>query len=229
MASWGYEPRLGTAWFLTVAVIVGGGCAARQPARTFVDLQERLHSGNTVYVTDTTGMETKGKVVEVSASALVLDVKGVHQRVDQGSVRHVQRQGDSLWNGLLIGVAVGASAMLMADPTYERCTNDAEKLCPHSQMGQRILAVGIMGAAGAGVDALISRRNDVYLAPDQRSQAGRAGAVPLPIARSADPMFVAPDLHKRTATECGVARSIAQLVRCVHVPSEAKPSPGGTR
>ena len=76
MASWAHGRRLATAWVLTVAAIVGGGCAARQPARSFLDLQERLHPGNTVYVTDTAGTETKGKVVEVSAAALVLDVKG---------------------------------------------------------------------------------------------------------------------------------------------------------
>lgn len=229
MVSWAHERRLGTAWLWTVAVIVGGGCAARQPARSFLDLQERLHSGNTVYVTDTTGIETKGKVVEVSASALVLDVKGIHQRMDQGSVRHVQRQGDSLWNGMLIGVAVGASAMLIADPTYQRCTNDTRKMCANSQIGQRVLAIGIMGAGGAGIDALIGRRRYVYLAPGQPLQGTQLPAVSSPVARYADLVFVTPDLNKRTATECGVARSIAQLVRCVQARSEAKPVTGGTR
>ena len=133
-----------------------------------------------MYVTDITGRETKGKVVELSASALVLDVKGIQQRMDQGRVRHVQRQGDSLWNGLLIGVGVGASAMLMADPRYERCTTGTQKLCANSQIGQRVLAVGILGAAGAGIDALIGRRKSVYLAPDRPVQAGPPPAVAKP-------------------------------------------------
>ena len=44
-----------------LALVVGAGCAAKQPARSFVDLQQRLHSGNTVYVIDDTGHETKGR------------------------------------------------------------------------------------------------------------------------------------------------------------------------
>lgn len=178
-----HEGRLRRVCLCTVAVIVAGGCAARQPARSFLDLQKQLHSGNTVYVTETTGAETKGRIVEVSASALVLDVNGIQRRLDQGSVQDVQRRGDSLWNGLLIGVAVGASAMLLADPTYERCANDAQMLCANAHMGQRVLAVGVMGAAGAGIDALIGRRRYVYLAPGRSPHAAETPAVSAPIAR----------------------------------------------
>jgi ribosomal protein L24 len=154
----------------TLTLVVGGGCAARQPARSFLDLQQRLHSGNTVYVIDNTGSERKGKIVDVSPSALVLDVNGIRRRMEQDSVRQVQRFGDSLWNGLLIGVAVGTPGMLIADPTYERCKNDPQKLCANLQTGQRVVALGIMGAVGAGIDALIRGRNQVYLAPGQTLQ-----------------------------------------------------------
>ena len=102
----------------TLTLVVSGGCAARQPARSFSDLQQRLHSGNTVYVIDNAGGETKGKIVEVSASAMVLDINGTRRRMEEDSVRQVQRFGDSLWNGLLIGAAVGTAGMLIADPTY---------------------------------------------------------------------------------------------------------------
>ena len=182
----GARGRLRRVWLCAAAVIVAGGCAARQPARSFLDLQERLHSGNTVYVTETTGAETKGKIVEVSDSALVLDVNGAHRRLDQGSVRDVQRRGDSLWNGLLIGVAVGGSAMLLADPTYEPCATDPQRRCANSHMGQRVLAVGVMGAAGAGIDALIGRRRYVYLAPGRSPQAAETPGLSAPIAQSVD-------------------------------------------
>lgn len=75
--------------------------------------------------------------------------------MEQGSVRQVQRYDDSLWNGLLIGVGVGASTLLISDPTYERCTKDPRNVCANPQIGERVLAVGVMGAAGAGIDALI--------------------------------------------------------------------------
>ena len=84
-----------------LALVVGAGCAAKQPARSLVDLQQRLHSGNTVYVIDDTGHETKGRVVDVSPSALTLDVDGISRRMEQDRIRQVQRYGDSLWNGKL--------------------------------------------------------------------------------------------------------------------------------
>ena len=150
-----------------VTLVVCGGCAARQPVRSFSDLQQRVHSGNTVYVIDNTGNETKGTIVDVSASALVLDVNGGRRRMEQDTVRQVQRYGDSLWNGLLIGAAVGIAGMLIADPTYDRCQDDPRKLCANPQTGQRVLAVAVMGAAGAGIDAFIRGRTQVYLAPNR--------------------------------------------------------------
>lgn len=183
MMSHVHEGRVRRACFCAVAIILTGGCAARQPAHSFLELRERLHSGNTVYVTETTGSETKGKIVEVSASALVLDVNGIYRRLDRDSVQDVQRRGDSLWNGLLIGAAAGASAMLLADPTYEPCANDPQKLCANSHVGQRVLAVGVAGAAGAGIDALIGRRRYVYIAPGRSPQVGETPAVSAPIDR----------------------------------------------
>ena len=184
----------------TLTLVVSGGCAARQPARSFSDLQQRLHSGNTVYVIDNAGGETKGKIVEVSASAMFLDINGTRRRMEEDSVRQVQRFGDSLWNGLLIGAAVGTAGMLIADPTYERCQNDPQRLCADPQTGQRILAVGVMGGVGAGIDALIRGRHQVYLAPDQPLPSARILAISPRLGPSAAGLFVTLDLNKRTVT-----------------------------
>jgi hypothetical protein len=211
-----------------VAIVVSGGCAARQPARSFLDLQQRLHSGNTVYVTDNAGTETKGQVVEVAGSSLVLEVKGVQRRLDQSTIRNVQRRGDSLWNGTLIGVAVGASAMLLGDPKYERCANDAQRLCQNPQTGQRLLAVALAGAGGAGIDALIGRRRYVYLAPGE-PLAGRTPSRVFSTDRPPDLSFVTHDFMRGTSSECAAAKSIAQFVKCAQPPGQAKPSAGGTR
>ena len=205
----------------TLALAVGGGCAARQPARSFSDLQQRLHSGDTVYVIDKTGSETKGHIVDVSPSALVLDVNGIRRRMEQDSVRQVQRYGDSLWNGLLIGVAVGTAGSLIADPTYERCKNEPQKLCANPQTGQRVLAVGIMGAVGAGIDALIRGRKQVYLAPGHPLQSARSLAVSPQFGPSAASLFVTLDLNKRTVTEYDGARSMAESIHCIQTSSAA--------
>ena len=229
MVSSAHDCRLLTTWLCVVAIVAGGGCAVRQPARSFVDLQERLHWGNTVYVTDTTGTETKGKFVEVSGSTLVLDVRGTQRRFDQAGILDVQRRGDSLWNGTLIGLAVGASAMLLGDPKYERCANDAQRRCQNPQTGQRLFAVAVAGAAGAGIDALVGRRRYVYLAPGQPVQARAASPRGFPIGRSSDLAFVTHHLNQSAATACGVPGSISQFVKCAEAPTEAKPSAGGIR
>ena len=77
--------------------------------------------------------------------------------------------GDSLWNGLAIGAGIGAGAALISDPHYRPCTNDRAARCADAQIPQRLLAVGAMAAAGAGIDALYRRRHPVYVAPDEAS------------------------------------------------------------
>ena len=151
----------------SLAFVLLTGCAARTPARSFPDLQPRLKRGATVYVIDSTGNETKGRIVEVSSSALTLAVDGVQRRMEQETVRQVQTYGDSLWNGVVIGMAMATPGMLIADPTYGPCTNNARMQCANSRVGQRLLGVGIMGAVGAGIDALMRSRHQVYLAADR--------------------------------------------------------------
>ena len=47
--------------------------AAQEPVRAFDQLNTRLKVGDTVYVTDVQGREVKGKIRELSGSALSLD------------------------------------------------------------------------------------------------------------------------------------------------------------
>jgi hypothetical protein len=166
--------------------------------------------GHTVFVIDDTGTETKGKVVETSASVLTLDVDGVRRPMDSGRVRQVQRYGDSLWNGFLIGVAVGTPGVLIADPPYEVCKDDPQKLCAEPQLGQRVLALAVMGAVGAGIDALIRGRHQVYLAPDRPSGSARRIAISPRLGLTAVGLFVTLDLNKsRTADhDLAVSRSV---------------------
>ena len=200
-------------WLFTLTLIAGGGCAAKRPARSFADLQQRLHSGNAVYVIDNTGNETKGTLVDVSSSALILDVNGLPRRMEQDSVRQVQRYGDSLWNGFFIGVAVGIPGLLIADPTYEPCQNDPEALCANAQAGQRVLALGIMGAVGAGIDALIRGRHQVYLAPGQPLQSAARIAVSARLGPSGAGLFVTMGFNKSAMTHDDGATSTAEPLR----------------
>jgi hypothetical protein len=146
-------------------MLASGGCATRRPTQSFEELQHRLRPGHTVYVIDTAGRETRGKVVEVSSSTLMLRVNAAPLRIDSASVRQVQRYGDPLWNGALIGMGLGLPGLLIADPTYQSCDADPQKLCADSQIGQRVAALAVMGGLGAAVDALMRGRHQIYLAP----------------------------------------------------------------
>lgn len=207
---------------LCALVVLAGGCAAKQPVHSFFDLQKRLRPGTTVSVVDGVGTETKGKVIDISPSALVLDVGGTRRRMEQNSVMRVRRHGDPLWNGLLIGLGVGVSAMLITDPAYERCTNDPRNVCANPHTGERILAVAAMGVAGAGIDGLIRTRNDVYLAPGDRLPTAGVRAVSPGLAGLAFTVSVSSQLTRRTV--CDGARSIAQLSDCLNRSSAAPPS-----
>lgn len=162
-------PPTRRALFCALALLAVAGCAAKAPARSFSALEQRLKPDSTVFVTDSAGSETKGTVVTVSPSALILEVDGVERRMEQQSVRQVQSYGDSLWNGFLIGMAVGTSFALIGDPRYEPCPDNAQMRCGNPQVGQRTLGVGVMAGVGVGIDALIRGRHQVSLAAGQSS------------------------------------------------------------
>jgi hypothetical protein len=153
---------------LCLSLVAATGCGASRPTRPFSNLQQVLKPGNSVYVVDNTGAETKGKVVAVSSSALMLEVDGVPRSIGQDSVSQVQRYGDPLWNGFVIGAAVATPAILLSDPAKKPCGVNLQRRCGEVQVGQRVLAIGIMGLIGTGIDALIRRRHSVYEAPPYR-------------------------------------------------------------
>ena len=95
-----------------VLLIVLGVCAAaeaQQPVSTFPDLWMRLKSGDRVFVTDGSGRQTAGVFAKVSDSSISLLVDGQLQDLPVADVREIARQGDSLWNGFLIGAGIGAA------------------------------------------------------------------------------------------------------------------------
>lgn len=156
-----------------------------------------MKPGHTVYVIDDTGSETKGRVAAVSASEVTLEVENARRSIPAASVRQVQRYGDSLWNGTLIGLAVGASAMIMTDPKYVPCKGAPQARCEDYQVGQRVALIGAWAALGAGIDALVRGRSQVYLAPGQPSRSARRFAVSSQLGPSRAAVFVTVDSPAR--------------------------------
>ena len=119
---------------------------AQTVANSFEDLQRMLKKGQTVFVTDDTGRETKGKVAEVSDDSLIINTPAPRTFARESITR--VRHTDSLKNGALIGGGIGTGLAMW------------DYLIDPSEPGNAVVfAVGIgLGAAiGAGIDALVSR------------------------------------------------------------------------
>jgi hypothetical protein len=140
-------------------------------------------------VTDAQGREIKGRIQTLTPDALTLrgDGAGTFAGRDVSLIR--QRQADGIWNGALIGLAVGGG-LAAAGCISIAGEDDAGAWCA---MG--LVAYGVFGTGiGIAIDAMIPGKKLVaYRAP------GAAGA---PSAR----VSVAPVVTPRTK---GVAVSFA--------------------
>lgn len=137
------------------------GCAQRRPAEAWPDAVRRLQPGTPVAVTDTVGTEVRGEVAGVSETSLTLSVAEASRQFDFKDVRQVRRDGDSLWNGLAIGVGVGLVAAGLPD---DRCSGQPLR-CDDKQIPERITFFVVSTAAGVGIDALKRDRRVLYVQP----------------------------------------------------------------
>jgi hypothetical protein len=164
---------LGAAAFVVLAL--AGLAAAQEPVKSFDQLNTRLRVGDTIYVTDAQGFERSGKILDLSAASLTFD-DGGPRTVAGSEVRVVkERERDSLKNGALIGLAVGAGI----GSTFAAliCSGDG------CDAGGVLLGVGLYGAIGAGIgtgiDAAIPGRKRVVYRAAGAMSAPRVSLAPV--------------------------------------------------
>lgn len=140
---------------------------AQTVARSFAELEVRVKTGDTVYVVDGSGRDTKGRIELLSAASIQLTLDGRRREFLETDVTRVERRGrrDSIRNGLLIGLGTGAALGFLAGRGVD------ESPCPpNTGCGEAELLGTFGGAFWGGVvgwitDALIRPREVVYLAP----------------------------------------------------------------
>ena len=157
---------------LAAALAAPSPALAQEPVTSFDQLSTRLKPGDTVYVTDAQGREIKGKIRDLSPSALTLegDSAGTLQ---SDAVRFVkQRKGKPIakgaWWGLAVGGGLGITWLAIA--------------AQDSGDGNAGIGVAILGgcaAIGAGVGAAIgaavpAKTLVVYRAPGAPGSAASA-------------------------------------------------------
>jgi hypothetical protein len=141
--------------FTIVRVLVY--CCVAVPAGaqvTFANL--RTAALPTVYVTDVAGQQTSGQLISVSDSALVIRTAAITQTFEPNQVSRLERKGDSLKNGTLIGLAVGVigSGLMTGACLRAHCGGVA---IPYA-----LVNTGIYTAVGAAIDAAISGRTRLW-------------------------------------------------------------------
>jgi hypothetical protein len=138
-------------------------------------LQVLVKPGDTVIVTDAAGRETTGKIAGLSPSSLSLLAEGARREWTENDVTTIkQRRADSLGNGAIYGLAIGAGVAATLVAVVAAADEDED--VSGSDVAIILGAYGAIGAgAGVGVDALIRRRHVIYQRPP-------ASALPVGIA-----------------------------------------------
>ena len=127
----------------------------------------------TVFVRDTAGVETTGKLLALSPDSLTMLVDGVERQFDARRVGRIQTR-DSLKNGTIagaiVGVAMGILSGGLADCSFQR-GNDG---CAGFRVAMLALSTGVYTGLGAGIDAMIQGRTTLYAATPGSASSFRA-------------------------------------------------------
>ena len=96
-------------------LIVPARTSAQEVAGSFSELKTKIRLGEQVSVTDSVGRLTKGKLVDLTDSAVDVRLDRspsmVPLRMPEADVNNiVVTRFDPIWNGALIGLAIGAGA-----------------------------------------------------------------------------------------------------------------------
>jgi hypothetical protein len=146
--------------FLMLFILGSGWVLAQEPATALDQLKILLKTGDKVTLMDLSGQSITGRIERISPDALDLRVKDKVQTFAEKDLRQItQKKQDSIFNGLLIGAAVGFGATL---PVYLSLAEDDEK-------GLAVAASALWGLIGSGigalVDASVTQKQLIYFRP----------------------------------------------------------------
>lgn len=172
--------RLPALCLASLISLLGLCVASAQTTEVVVGDFSDLGGAETIIVVDDVGHATKGHLLRFSPDQLTMTVDGRNLVFDRQQVTTIQAVGDSLKNGMLIGlftgIAIGSGAGLAA----AECTgyNDVVRPCDD---GEKLLLANVGGVLGGGaglgigtaLDALMRNRRLVY----HRAQASGLPAV----------------------------------------------------
>jgi hypothetical protein len=130
----------------------------------FSSISKTVAVGDTVFVTDDAGNVTRGRLTNVTPSALRLTVHGSEREWRSAAVYRLERRGDSVKDGArrgaIAGVIIGATLGAVAGATWANSGSGSTPL--GGALGLGLVGTGLGVGIGAGMDALIQGRTLVY-------------------------------------------------------------------
>ena len=127
----------------------------------------------TIYVKDTSGNESAGKLLRLNPDSLVFLVEGAERRVDLNDIARIQKR-DSLRNGTLIGLVAGVGLGIVSGGIADCPGGEPGGACAGFRATAVAVSAGVYAGLGAGIDALVRGRTTLYeRSPDRRQQGVR--------------------------------------------------------
>ena len=112
--------------------------------QTAVELGRKVKQGDTIFVTDRSGVQIGGRFLRLSSEELALLVGAQERVIPRNSIGRIERR-DSLWNGMLIGAV--PSALVGMAAVGASCSPHCDRDVPVGML--------IFGAVGGGIGALV--------------------------------------------------------------------------
>jgi hypothetical protein len=135
---------------------------AQDVASSFDQLAVLVKPGDKVTVVDGTGNKTDGRIGALSRERLTLVTPAGPRELGEADVAVVrQRRDDSLKNGAIIGAVAGTAYYITMAAIFSRYSDGGDIIVSTAVTGG-VLFAAMGAAAGAGVDALITRRQVIY-------------------------------------------------------------------
>lgn len=108
----------------SLLVLLVSSPASGQPGTGTSGLARLKDSKPTIQVTLAGGETYAGRLVSFEGTQLTMQANAVHKTFDLGEVARVQRRGDSLKSGTIIGAIVGFSAGLVLGTALDTSKTD---------------------------------------------------------------------------------------------------------
>lgn len=126
---------------------------AQEAAASFDQLSSRVTIGEKLWVTDSDGRETRGRLERLTTASLTLKANGT-KLFDAASVNVIRhRQHDSVKNGALIGLGVGAG--MATAWCIGALADDSGDLDPAVECSEGFIFAGLGTLIGTAVDAVV--------------------------------------------------------------------------